>query len=269
MSISIICSNCNATYNVPPTLAGKTVTCRRCNALLDVPGGPGGLRPRVAAGDTSYSRVVGRPNPIGLEILGIDVRPLNGEIGTRDILKLLWNCRHIVLFIALIILWTQYGGDRTSAQYAAPFFFFAGIILIIAGWIQMMTTSRNLAANISGNRKSSILPYIASSLVLMTTDFRASLPGLRTIFLGLLTLIVSLSLASKAGRVAYVLPIHLMPSFERQDPKRPTHAPLPSAVPGEGAPKTEPKPPPPPPPPPSEDDKPLPPPEDMPLPPPS
>jgi hypothetical protein len=107
---------------------------------------------------------------------------------------------------------------------------------------------------------------------LVATDFRAALPALRTVFLALLTLIASLSLASQAGRLAYILPVHLVPSFREEPKPTPAPQPLPTDlfpnVPADGSSEKPSKPPPPPPPPPPEDEKPLPPPEDV-LPPPS
>jgi hypothetical protein len=265
MAISIICSNCNASYSVPPHLAGKTVTCKRCNALLDVPD-ERGYRAPVASGQSSYQRIVGKPNPIALEIIGVNTR-LDGEFGTREIFQLLWGLRHVVLLIVLLIFWSHYASSRDTAQFAAPFFFFAGILVILAGWVQLMTISRNIAANL-GAASAPLVSYIASSFVLIAGDFRAALPAIRTMFLGLVAFIAALALASQAGRIGYVLPLYLLPSFNSQQaPKE--HTPLPTAAPGELFPTTAPRKaaPPPPPPPPPVDDKPLPPPEDV-LPPP-
>jgi hypothetical protein len=265
MAISIICYNCNATYNVPPHLAGKTVTCKRCNAILDVPDERGYHAP-VAAGPSTYNRIVGKPNPIGLEIVGITTK-LDGEFGTREIFQLLWGLRHIALLIALLILWSQFASTPESAQLAAPFFFFAAIASIIAGWVQLMTIARNLAGT-SGSA-APLISHVLSSFVLISSDFRAALPAIRTLFLGIVTFFVSLAIASQAGGISYVLPLHFLPGFHKQQTAPREYTPLPTEQPDlfpKAAPKAT-KPPPPPPPPP-EDEKPLPPPEDV-LPPPT
>jgi len=268
MAISIVCSNCNTPYTVPPHLAGKTVTCKRCNALLDVPAGgvpAGGFGYRAApSGGSNYDRIVGKPTPIVVEMLGIRTK-FDGEMGTKEILSLVWSFRHIVLLAVLLVLWGSYASTARSAEHSAPLFFLGAVVLILGGWAQMSVISRNLMGAI-GPRSASILPHILSSFVLVATDVRAALPALRTIFLGVVALIAAFALASEAGGASYVLPWYLMPTFN-SGPVKPREVPS-NTPPPEPAPEVKTQRLPPPPPPPPTDEKPLPPPDEGPIPPP-
>ena len=249
--IDIICSNCRTAFKVTDDLAGEVFTCSRCQARIAIPavqyaGGPLSKNPR-------FDRVLGRPAPIGMEILGLHTQ-WAADYSNRDLVLFLWSLRHIVLIITAFLLFLHYSANEASAKAAAPFFFWIGVVVLLVSWVQVNRISASLARNMGTRQSSSLLARILAAALLIVTDFRASLPALRTLLLALVVIFSGLGLAADSGSWKNVLPL---PSFR--------HAPLPAPRPIEQAPEEAPPPPPPATAPaprkPTADDLPLPPPE--------
>jgi predicted Zn finger-like uncharacterized protein len=270
MPISIVCTNCRTPYNVPDHLAGRTVSCKRCNELLDVPGPGGGgggafAAPRPIADETPYDRVLGKPTPVFVEVLGIHTK-FNDEFGLGDALRLIWSMRHLAFLVILIGLWMKYISPPLEAEMAAPFFFGAGVVIVLASLVQLSSLARNSKVAVQ-SRSNQFLSGVISSGLLVTMDPRTAIPALRTFFLGVLTLSAALTIASSAGSWKYIVPIKSFSGMVTPPPaeKKPEFEF--GSKPGPVEPEqtrtvTPPPPPTPPSPPPSTQEKPIPPPEE-------
>jgi hypothetical protein len=244
MPISIICSNCKANFRVPAELAGRVVACPTCQAHLQI---PASAAPLPVALQPHLERVLGHQSHIFMDVLGLHTN-WSEEFSPRDLLLFVLSLRHIFFLAMAFVLFFSYSADAESARTAAPFYFWIGWIVFIAGWIQMDRIARSQSRNIAVG-SSGFGPRIVAAALLPTTDFRAAIPGVRTLVLGMFMLFAGLRLVDDSGTWRSIMPI---PSFSSTDsrgyhphvePVAPT-ATAPAAAPAAPTPEDMPLPPP-------------------------
>ena len=145
--------------------------------------------------DRRVERVLGKQVPLACDILGLHLR-FDPESPTQDVLRLLWSLRHIALLFAVLMLFMRFGRSPETATTGAPLLFWPGVIIAGMAWVQ----GSRLSANLAAQRSPGLLSRVVAMVLLVVTDFRTSLPMLRTFFLALCLVFAGLRLSEAAGK---------------------------------------------------------------------
>ncbi|MCL2648533.1 MAG: hypothetical protein FWD61_16265 [Phycisphaerales bacterium] len=207
MASNLICARCKTTIRVRDDVAGEGVICPHCHAKVVAPA----RAATFAMGNVNErrERVLGKRPPLILDILGVHTQWGGGgaEFATRDVVKLVWSLRHVALLLLLLVFFVVYGESRESAMSGAPLFFWLGAILLVVAWVQVNRIAKGLTENLAVRRSKGMLARVLAATLLVVTDFRASLPALRTFFWALCLILAGLHLAATAGAYGNIVPM--------------------------------------------------------------
>ncbi|MCL2640378.1 MAG: hypothetical protein FWD53_06000 [Phycisphaerales bacterium] len=167
--------------------------------------------------DRRVERVLGKQVPLACDILGLHLR-FDPESPTQDLLRLLWSLRHIALLFMVLMLFMRFGRSPVTATTGAPLLFWPGVVVVGMAWVQ----GSRLSANLAAQRSPGFLSRAVAMALLVVTEFRSSLPMLRTFFLALCLVFAGLRLAEAAGSYESILPLSWlrMPSKPAVEPTK-------------------------------------------------